>query len=191
MRIILTCGLLTLLAGCQLLPLEGREPAEISYACADSDKLNLSDEPCNLLGWFNYRQKIDNLSWPERKKRIATLSDSKVNTLKKIILSQNTTTPYQSRLRAQNQLNELKPALPKMMSALMSVWVLQPSQKLLEFESALVTLGKINARQSQTIDEQKLQIEQLEQQHQQQQDQIEQLMNIETSLSEKEQQDEG
>lgn len=170
---------------------DASEPAQVSYACSDTEKLKLSDDPCNLLAWFNYRNQIDDLSWPERKSKIAELNDSKTNILKKIMLSQNVSTPYQSRLRAQNQLNDIKPELPKMMSQLFSVWVLQPSQKLLEFESALVTLGKINARQSQTIDEQKQQVEQLEQQHQQQQSQIEQLMNIETTLSEKEQQDEG
>jgi hypothetical protein len=57
------------------------------------------------------------------------------------------------------------------------VAIYQPSQELLEMESVLVTLGKINTQQSSDIEQKILMLNK-------QQDQLEQLLNIEKSIME-------
>ncbi|WP_416308292.1 hypothetical protein [Neptunicella sp. SCSIO 80796] len=189
MRTSTVIACLLLLNGCQSfqLPPEHKVPA---HAACDfnNDDFNISDQPCDILRWFDFRFATDELDWPARKKIIAELGNDDVDTLKKILLSQNMDTPYQSRLRAQNQLNDLIPILPEELTKLIRILLQQPTQKLLEYESALVTVGKINSRQSQTIEEQKVKLDTLENKVKEQHNQIEQLMKIETTLSNKDRQ---
>ncbi|WP_438865063.1 hypothetical protein [Neptunicella sp.] len=187
MRISCVITGILLLGGCQTLTMQHDSSSQ--YECAGIEaKLTISDEPCDILRWFDYRFSTDHLSWPERKQLLAELGDNKVDSFKKVILSQSMDTPYQARLRAQNLLNELMPSLPDELTKLAGILLQQPAQKLLEYESALVTVGKINSRQSQTIEEQRMRVEELEKKVKEQHSQIEQLMKIETTLSNKDRQ---
>ncbi|MDP5039333.1 MAG: hypothetical protein NWQ26_00465, partial [Paraglaciecola sp.] len=82
---------------------------------------------------------------------------------------------YNDRLRAQRWIEILLPELSEEMQQFVKVMVYQPSQDLLELESALVTLGRVNSNLSQANEEQKLMIEK-------QKNQIEQLLKIEASI---------
>lgn len=133
---------------------------------------------CDLAFWMAYWVKHDNLSWPKRRALIDELGEDPNATLKKIFLSQSTGTPYQARLRAQSWADELLPRLSIPMQELLMVLVYKPSQEMLEFESALTILTRINTNQSKQLDAQQEQL--LEQQQQ-----IEQLLKIEASMMEK------
>jgi hypothetical protein len=95
--------------------------------------------------------------------------------LKKILLSQGKSTPFQDRLRAQAWVESILPKLSQQMRRFIVVALYHPSQDLLEMESALVTLSKINTHQSTHIEEQQALLDK-------QQNQIDQLLNIEATI---------
>jgi hypothetical protein len=136
---------------------------------------SMPDQDCKIEPWLRYWSDIEEVPWQERKKQINDLSDNNQDMLKKVFLSQGKSTPYQDRLRAQTWLESIIPKLSPAMRRFMLVALYQPSQDLLEMESALVTLSKINTYQSTNIEEQKVLLKT-------QQNQIEQLLNIETSI---------
>ncbi|WP_340679867.1 hypothetical protein [Paraglaciecola sp.] len=133
------------------------------------------EQNCNIEYWLNYWSDIENSSWPQRKTKIEQLGSEATSTLKKILLSQGKATPYQDRLRAQRWIESLLPKLSPQMRNFMSVVIYQPSQELLEMESALVSLSRINTDLTNAKDAQKLLLEK-------QKNQIEQLLKIEASI---------
>jgi hypothetical protein len=146
-------------------------------------------ENCNLDYWIHYWAGVDNLTWPQRVAEINNLSETVPNTFKKVLLCQGKGTPYQNRLRAQAWLISIMPAFTYEMREFVTTAVLQPSQELLELESALVTLSKINTNQSirveeqqELIDQKTNEIEQQINQIEEQKSQIEQLLKIEASI---------
>lgn len=132
---------------------------------------------CNIEPWIKFWSEIEDVAWPERKKQINALTEQDADVLKKIFLSQGKSTPFQDRLRAQAWVEAILPKLGQQMRRFMLVALYHPSQDLLELESALVTLSKINTQQSFNIEEQQLRLNK-------QQSQIEQLLNIEASIME-------
>ena len=68
------------------------------------------------------------------------------------------------------------------MQDMLSVMIYHPSQVLLESESAVVTLSKINGGQSTRIEEQQALVDQQREQIEEQRSQIEQLLKIEASI---------
>ncbi|MDN4503686.1 hypothetical protein QX776_14850 [Alteromonadaceae bacterium BrNp21-10] len=171
------------LSGCQLMQEGLQNRGYMQPDCQTEDvQLYISDAPCDVINWLQYWAEQDQLEWQFRKESLAELTTSEVDNLKAIILSQPMDTPYQNRLRAQNNwllvADKLTPKLALLLSHLMS----KTSQKLLEYESALVTIGRINSRQAQTIQQQDQELEQLTLVLEQQQHKIEQLLNIETQL---------
>ena len=135
------------------------------------------DNNCKIEYWLQYWAEIEDMSWPERKKQIDVLSEKDADVLKKVFLSQGKSTPYQARLRAQSWVQSLLPKFSLRMRSFMLVAIYNPSQDLLEMESALVTLSKINTHQSFNIEEQQLLLNK-------EQNQIDQLLNIEASIME-------
>ena len=132
---------------------------------------------CNINYWLGFWSEIEDRPWPVRKKQIDSLSDKDTELLQKVLLSQGKSTPYQDRLRAQAWVETILPKLTQQMRRFISVALYHPSQDLLEMESALVTLSKINTHQSSNIEEQQILLEK-------QQSQIDQLLNIEASIME-------
>ncbi|MFT6897378.1 MAG: hypothetical protein ACJA13_001784 [Paraglaciecola sp.] len=130
---------------------------------------------CQLSYWLRYWLDADDMTWEQRKAEIALLTDSGQDNLRKVLLSQGEYTPYQDRLRSQVWAANLIKEFDGGMQDLLTVMVYQPSQALLEMESALVTLSKINSAQSTRIEEQQELVDQ-------QRSQIEQLLKIEASI---------
>ncbi|WP_299079613.1 hypothetical protein [uncultured Paraglaciecola sp.] len=138
-------------------------------------KNSSQQDACEMEYWLRFWYEIEDLSWPERKQKIAALSEQDADILKKVLLSQGKSTPYQDRLRAQRWLESILPKLSQHMRRFILVALYQPSQDLLEMESALVTLSNINTHQSANIKEQKMLLKK-------QQSQIDQLLNIEAFI---------
>ena len=113
--------------------------------------LSLSDDPATLQAWVNYRASLLNnrALWRES---LADLSDpDPVQMLQRVILQLHPDTPYLTRLRVQMQLAEQIAALPPGLAALIS-WDLTFNQKLLETESAVSALTRLNAQQHDNIE---------------------------------------
>ena len=100
---------------------------------------------CNVEYWLKFWCEIEGFSCPERKKKIEQLSEQDADVLKKILLSLGKSTPFQARLRAQGWVESILPKFSPKMRRFILVALYYPSQDLLEMESALVMLGKINA----------------------------------------------
>jgi hypothetical protein len=130
---------------------------------------------CKIEYWLRFWYEIEDIPWPERKKQIDALSEQDANVLKKVLLSQGKSTPFQDRLRAQGWTESILPKLSQQMRRFILVALYSPSQDLLEMESALVTLSKINTYQSFKIEELQILLNK-------QQSQIDQLLNIEASI---------
>jgi hypothetical protein len=108
--------------------------------------------------------------------KISGLSELDADVLKKVLLSQGKNTPFQDRLRAQGWVESILPKFSQQMRRFILVALYNPSQNLLDMESALVTLSKINTHQLSNIEDQQILLDK-------QQNQIDQLLNIETSIT--------
>ncbi|QCZ94074.1 hypothetical protein [Salinimonas iocasae] len=165
-------------------PPEKNEPQPI-VVIDDSDDFCLVspeheefDHQCDFLHWAGIWLSADKTSWPDRKQAIANLGDSTPDLLKKILLSLPVDTPYQDRLRAQHWLNILKPKLQSNIAPLVETMVIAPNNEMLELESALVVLNKVNAEQAQSSEALK---EELEAQRKK----LEELLEVEATLMDK------
>jgi hypothetical protein len=169
---------LILLSSCELMPVQETSKTTVEVqqrqaVCVWKNGSQASE--CDINYWLGFWSEIEDVSWPEREKQIDTLSEEDTDVLKKVLLSQGKSTPYQDRLRAQGWLESILPKLSQQMRRFILVALYYPSQGLLEMESALVTLSKINTHQSSSIEEQQILLNK-------QQSQIDQLLNIEASI---------
>lgn len=136
------------------------------------------EHACDLSYWINMWVKAAHTPWPERKDKIAALSDSTEDTIIKVILSLPVDTPYQSRLRAQHWLETLTAVLHPDIAPIIDILVKDPNGEMLELESAMVILNRVNT------DKQK-QLDMLEQELKTQTKKMEELLKIEASLLDK------
>ncbi|GAC15290.1 hypothetical protein [Aliiglaciecola lipolytica] len=178
---IIVSGVL-MLTGCEILapkpiPVTEIKPPEKTQFCLFNADMAV-EKNCELTYWLTYWVEHDELSWPKRKEMIAQLGNTSGELMKKVLLSQGKGTPYQNRLRAQGWADEILPTLTEQMKQLLFVLVYKPSQELLEFESALTILTRINTNQSKELDIQQQRLFE-------QQQQIDQLLKIEASMMEK------
>jgi hypothetical protein len=139
---------------------------------------------CKPSTWLQFVLEAQALSWSERMQSINDLDDEPVNVLKKILLSQGADTPYQDRLRAQNWIVKISGDSSEVMQVLLTDLIYENSKQLLEFESAITILSRVNSRQEKLISQLELTLSEREQKIQKQQDQVEQLLKIETDLIE-------
>lgn len=164
MKLFLHLGLATLLSGCQLLgtPVTVTEPETTAAQANDTPQteaepavlpaqLAVSNEPTALLAWVQYRASILGQLNEERERLNSEPLTDKVWQLKRTILQLHPDTPYLSRLRVQMQLTEQLPKLPDPLAELLS-WDLVFNQKLLEAESAVSALTRLNAQQHDNIE---------------------------------------
>ncbi|WP_166838486.1 hypothetical protein [Rheinheimera pleomorphica] len=155
---------LLLLTGCQLLPAPApTQPAPVQPLEAEPEAVALSepepvatplairDDAATLQAWVNYRAGMLNRINEERELLNADTAQDDVWQLKRTILQLHPDTPYLSRLRVQMQLAEQLATLPAPLAALLS-WDLAFNQKLLEAESAVSALTRLNAQQHDNID---------------------------------------
>ncbi|WP_339721648.1 hypothetical protein [uncultured Paraglaciecola sp.] len=193
LKLIILFSAFILFSSCELLPVlnspetmtkdteASTESAELAESKEEQPicvwEVSSDENNCKIEYWLQYWYQIEDMPWPERKSQIEALSDQDVDVLKKVFLSQGKSTPYQARLRAQGWVELILPKLSQRMRRFITVALYYPSQDLLEMESALVTLSKINTHQSFNIEEQQIQLKK-------QQSQIDQLLNIEASIME-------
>ena len=189
MKILTLFVLLTsvMLSGCELLKPLKVDPIEevgiTSNKYCESEATNERfDEYCELDTWSDKLILSSSISWPERSQMIEELGEEPKSLLEKVLLSQGEDTPYRNRLRAQKWVEELQTMTDKAMTQVLDILIFQPSQQLLELESAITILSKVNGRQEKTIAEQEKQIAEKNKEIDNQRKQVEQLLDIEASM---------
>jgi uncharacterized coiled-coil protein SlyX len=115
---------------------------------------------------------------------IKSLGNEPKQKLQQILLSQGSDTPYASRLRAQNWITSLQPQMDARMQQVLKLLVFEPSQQILELESAITILTRLNTRQEKTIEELEETLSIRNKEMEKQRDQVEQLLKIEANMSE-------
>ncbi|TDF39906.1 hypothetical protein EYS14_10480 [Alteromonadaceae bacterium M269] len=178
MRVVTVLVLILFLQACELLNIPKPDEVKQNTSCV----VDLTSEElqgmCDVDEWLNFVITHQTMNWSERKALIKTLGKSDVDMLKKILLSQAVDTPYQDRLRAQLWSEDLMPKFEEPLQSFVKLLIYQPNQQVLELESAIVTLNKINLKHAEEIDA----MQALIKQHQ---DQLDQLLKLETNLVEK------
>lgn len=179
------CLMLITLSACELLP--SLQEAELKaqnqqILCVNQDQVEAYAEFCQLDNWLLYMFKVQELTEPERTSLIQSLPDDNSSLIKKTLLSQSVETTYNKRLRAQNWIVKLSVGASDSMNFLLNKMIYANSQHLLEFESAITILSRVNARQQSEIDALQLQLQSRESEIKKQQEQVEQLLKIETDL---------
>ncbi|GBL05211.1 hypothetical protein [Glaciecola sp. KUL10] len=180
--------LLQLLSACNLLE-QNKVPAPVVSAgeLCESELTSIEfGDFCQVNHWHNELIEYSEISWPERNTKIKSLSDKPVDLLQKVLLSHGNDTPYASRLRAQSWISTLQTLSDKTMTQLLDILFYQANQQLLELESAITILSRVNSRQSKAIENQEALLAEKENIINTQQRQVEQLLNIEASLVNKE-----
>ena len=174
------------MAGCTLTPDKDEKPvirtSQPSVESHDEARciftapsLTLDTAKCELDFWLDYWVRVDKMSWPNRETLIEQLTDEPDQLMQKVILSQPVNTPYKARLRAQHWLEQVLPTLTEPNQQRLIAVVQKPSEHMLEFESAITLLSKVNNGQDKTIAAQEQQISELKAQ-------LEALLNIESNL---------
>lgn len=179
------------LSACEILPKPLSqvvpEPAVRStgtYLCETDDALQKFEEFCQLSKWSEFIIDADQVQWSERNTSIKALGQEPKQVLQKILLSQSVDTPYINRLRAQNWLKGLKPSMDTKMAQVLQLWVEEPSQQMLELESAISILSQVNTRQEKSIAELQDTLNMRSDEIKKQREQVEQLLQIEANMSE-------
>ncbi|WP_158769383.1 hypothetical protein [Paraglaciecola sp. L1A13] len=182
------------LSGCKLVPendsnyVEQSTNQERAFCLYQSPDASV-EHNCDIDYWLGYWLDGDEMTWEQRKSEIALLTETPHDQLRKVLLCQGKDTPYQDKLRSQSWALSLIKDLDGGMQDILSVMIYNPSQVLLESESAVVTLSKINDEQSTRVEEQQKlfekqqnEIDQQRERIEQQRSQIEQLLKIEASI---------
>ncbi|MDP2714301.1 hypothetical protein [Rheinheimera sp.] len=160
----LIISLLLLLNGCQLLPpappaetpaepVTSLEPPPVTLPVPEpvSAPLAIADDAATLQAWVNYRGAMLGRMNEERDVLLADTEQDEIWALKRTILQLHPDTPYLTRLRVQMQSAEQLAQLPAPLAALLS-WDLAFNQKLLEAESAVSALTRLNAQQHDNLE---------------------------------------
>ena len=175
------------LSGCELLKPLKREPSEVvnlmsTKYCESEDTMARFAEYCELDTWADKLILASTISWPNRSEMIDALPNDPKSLIEKVLLSQGDDTPYRNRLRAQKWIEEIQTLSDKSMTQVLDILIFQPSQQLLELESAITILSKVNGRQEKTITDQEIQLAEKNQEIENQRKQVEQLLDIEASM---------
>ncbi|MEG3767165.1 hypothetical protein [Alteromonas sp. 14N.309.X.WAT.G.H12] len=190
MRIKILLPVVIVISGCAAIEQEDDvsvQPVEtnVSHQRVESESVCLVNKAsqtfehaCDLSYWINMWVEAAHTPWPERKDKIATLTDSTEDTITKVILSLPVDTPYQSRLRAQHWLGTLSAVLNPDIAPVIDILVKDPNGEMLKLESAMVILNRVNT------DKQK-QLEMLEQELKTQTEKMEELLKVEATLMDK------
>jgi hypothetical protein len=180
-------GVSLLLAGCQGVPaplpvILKPKPAPEKVVelpkeqpAPSKPQLALLDDALTLSAWQGYRTDVLQMSAAQRDTAAKALGKTPVEELQALLLRIHPDTPYAVRFRAQNQLSEQLVRLPAGLAALLR-WDYAFNQKLLESESAVKALGRLNGQQQDNLDK-------LQKQNADLQKKIEALTQIEAKLN--------
>lgn len=148
-------------------PVKPAEPAQPSLA--------IQDDLPTLQAWQLYRLEVLQMNSGQRDAALKTLDKSAVAELQSLLLRLHPEMSYSVRFRAQNQLSEQLSRLPAGLAALLR-WDYAYNQKLLESESAVRALGRLNGQQQDNL-------ERLQKQNKDLQKKIDALTAIEAKLN--------
>lgn len=179
--------LLLSLTGCQLQSFSSQPPATSDSGLAvtvepESDTksdtaLQLADDEAALIAWLMFKERVLNSSQLQREQW--QLQDTKqVADIQSSVLQLHPENNYLTRFRAQLQLAERLMVAPPELATLFR-WELAFNQKLLETESAVSALTRINSELQQELEQKAARNRELEQQ-------IEALTQIEARLNQPE-----
>jgi hypothetical protein len=165
---------------------ESAEVVDLNAAalCQNEASINTFEEYCDLRQWSRFMVSAQSLSWTKRRAEIDKRGDTPKTMLEQILLSQAQDTPYRNRLRAQNWIRTVSESMDETMVSALNTLIRDPSQQILELESAITLLSRLNAQQEKTMKELEdalvLRSEEIEKQR----SQVEQLLKIEAKMSE-------
>lgn len=164
MKNVVMVTVLALLGGCQLTPVVAPpidetviEPVSDTVPLTEDVEvettavLALDDSAESLQAWLDYKQHILIEPEPERLRLRGLTEFDAVAQLQLALLSLHPDMPYVTRFRVQTQLAEMVSGFPPRLAALFS-WELTFNQKLLEAESAVSAVTRLNAQQQDTLD---------------------------------------
>ncbi|WP_371193894.1 hypothetical protein [Glaciecola sp. SC05] len=188
MRVVCIAVMLLSLSGCQLLQnnFGSQAPIETStgtYLCETDSALETYEEFCHLRAWSEFIIDADQVTWTERNASVKSLGSEPKQKLQKVLLSQGIDTPYINRLRAQKWLTELKSGMDNKMAQVLQLMIEEPSQQMLELESAISILSQVNTRQEKSISELQETVNTRTNEIQKQREQVQQLLQIEANMS--------
>ncbi|MFC4698927.1 hypothetical protein ACFO4O_01975 [Glaciecola siphonariae] len=177
-----------MLSGCELLeqkmgPLKDASVNKTTFLCETDEALETFEEFCQVRAWAEFYIDADQTPWSLRHESIKSLGDEPKQQLQKVLLSQGIDTPYANRLRAQNWLSDISSLMDERMNQVATVFVQKPSQQMLELESAITILSRVNARQEKTITDLQETLNIRSDEMQKQREQVEQLLKIEADMS--------
>ncbi|MDX3775578.1 hypothetical protein QE250_15780 [Chromatiaceae bacterium AAb-1] len=186
MRSLLSALVVVALAGCQMMQPVQPEPEPVVIAEPEPEEVQLVPEPAEvplaiaddaatLQAWIDYRVALLNNLNQERELLNGQPAADEVMALKRVLLNLHPDTPYLTRLRVQMQLSDQLATLPPGLAALFS-WDILFNQKLLEAESAVSALTRLNAQQHDNL-------ERLQQTNRELQKKIDALTQIEAQLN--------
>jgi len=187
-QVVTVISTLSVVSACEVIK-QVTQPAEKAPLAKPSLCLTEAQEDsfeafCNISYWLEFVIETEELTSQQRIDMINDLGEETPSLVKKILLSQGAETPYQQRLRAQNWIVKISAGAPQKIKLLLNDLIYENSKQLLEFESAITILSRVNARQEKTISNMQLKLTAREKEIQKQQDQVEQLLKIETDLIE-------
>jgi predicted small lipoprotein YifL/uncharacterized coiled-coil protein SlyX len=187
MKILLILLAMFSLIGCGLLKPLKSEPSEVvslmsTTYCQAPETMARFGDYCELDAWSDKLILLSTISWSIRSDMIEALPNDPKSLIEKVLLSQGDDTPYRNRLRAQKWIEDLQMLTDMSMTQVLDILIFQPSQQLLELESAITILSKVNARQEKTITAQEIQLLEKNKEIEKQRKQVEQLLDIEASM---------
>jgi len=149
------------------LPRQVPEPVQPAMA--------ISDDPSSLIAWSEFRSELLKMTAKQRENLSKNLQYGPVVALQQLLIRIHPDTPYPIRFKAQTQLGEQLNTLPAGLADMLR-WDHAYNQKLLESESAVKALGRLNGQQQDNL-------ERLQKQNSDLQKKIDALTQIEAKLN--------
>lgn len=176
-----------LLAGCQNGPVplpvvvkpapEPEKVVELPRQLPEPVKpaMAISDDAASLTAWREFRGELLKMTAKQRDNLSKNLQYGPVVSLQQLLIRIHPDTPYPVRFKAQTQLGEQLNTLPPGLADMLR-WDHAYNQKLLESESAVKALGRLNGQQQDNL-------ERLQKQNSDLQKKIDALTQIEAKLN--------
>ena len=152
-----------MLAGCQGVPAplpvltkpkpEPEKVVEVPLRAPEPvvPQLAIADDAMTLSAWQNFRTELLQMNSTQRDALSKSLPNTPIGNLQQLLLRLHPETSYAVRFKAQMQLGEQLTQLPPGLAALLR-WDFAYNQKLLESESAVKALGRLNGQQQDNLD---------------------------------------
>lgn len=161
------------------------KPATVE-PCFSEECVDQLGQFCDYETWVTYLIDNADVQWPQRRQMIEDMSEEPVDMLQQILLSQAPDTPYQYRLRAQNTMTKLQEVVEPEIADALEALFFRPSQKQLEFESAITILTRINTQKEYENQQLEIQLDELKLELETQREQLQQLLELEVDMVEQE-----